>query len=137
MGNTNPAIPGCGFHHLSIKARDFDASYNFYTEVLGFRPGVRWGEGDGRAVMLDMGDGACLELFAGGDGSKGEGILSHLALGVEDVDAAVERVRSAGMTITMEPKTVAVPSQPVREFRIAFFDGPDGERVEFFRDVTG
>ena len=51
---------------------DFDATMRFYTEGFGFRPAVRWGEGDGRAVLLDTGDGNYLEVFAGGKRAPGE-----------------------------------------------------------------
>ena len=124
-----------GFHHVAIRARDFEASVKFYTKTLGFREVARWGEGNGRAVMLDAGKGNCLEVFAGGsDAPKPEGALLHLALNADDVDAAVAAVRAAGAEITMEPATVEVDSKPkAMSIRLAFFKGPDGEVIEFFK----
>ena len=42
----NPIIAGCGFHHVAIRVAEFDATVRFYTEALGFRKAVEWGEGD-------------------------------------------------------------------------------------------
>jgi len=133
----NQTIGGGGFHHVAMKAVDFDASVRFYTQALGFTEAVRWGDGDGRAVMLDSGDGACLEIFAGGKAGGGEGPLLHFALRTTDVDAALGRARAAGAKVTMEPKDVTIPSQPPLPVRIAFCKGPDGEVIEFFHDRSG
>jgi len=66
MSSKNAVIPGCGYHHVAIRAADFEGAVRFYTEGLGFRLAVRWGEGDGRAALLDGGDGNYMEVFAGG-----------------------------------------------------------------------
>lgn len=133
---TNETIGGGGFHHVAIRAHDFDASVAFYGDVLGFREKIRWGEGDGRAIMMDAGDGNYIEIFAGGEpGQKPEGAILHFALPTSDCDAAVARAREAGMTVTMEPKSLDIPSRPgPTPVRIAFFKGPDGETVELFQN---
>jgi catechol 2,3-dioxygenase-like lactoylglutathione lyase family enzyme len=123
-----------GFHQIAIKVRDFDASVKFYTEALGFEATRAWGEGNGRAAMIDTGRGNYLELFAGGaDGVRPEGHWFHLALSCSDAKAAAERVREAGCEITMEATDVAIPSSPPFPVRIAFFKGPDGEVIELFQ----
>jgi len=134
MPGKNKVLGGGGIHHVAIRAKDFDASVRFYTETLGFRKQASWGEGDGRAAMLDTGNGSCLEVFAGGSpDAKPEGAILHLALHAADVDAAIARVRAAGAQITMEPATIDVPSQPAAmSIRLAFFKGPDGEVIELF-----
>ena len=60
----NEIIKGMGFHHVALKAADYESAYKFYTEGLGMKLYATWGEGDGRAAMLDLGDGGILELFA-------------------------------------------------------------------------
>ncbi|MBD2844196.1 VOC family protein [Paenibacillus sp. IB182496] len=132
MGS-NQTIGGGGFHHVAIRVYDFEATITFYTEVLGFTERVRWGEGDKRAIMLDTGDGNYLEVFAGGaQGQKPEGAFLHLALRSDDVDAATERARAAGMEVTVEPKDAVLGGIPVR---ISFFKGPDGEIIELFQST--
>jgi glyoxylase I family protein len=141
MNSITTAIQG--FHHAALKARDFSASLKFYQEGLGFIPKIAWGQGDGRAVMLEAGNGNFLELFAGGAaraprpaGSPGEPEppLLHLAFRAPSCDAALERARKAGAVVIAEPKTVTIPSTPPTTVRIAFCLGPDGETIEFFQE---
>lgn len=124
-----------GIHHVALKAQGFEAfekMMHFYHELLGM-PVVRtWGEGDNSAAMLDTGDGAMLELFANAPDVLGMGALRHIAFGCDNPDAAIERVRKAGYTVTMEPKDIVIPSNPPYPARIAFCIGPVGEEVEFF-----
>lgn len=141
MSEKNRIISGCGFHHLAIRVRDFDRSVRFYTDVLGCTEKIAWGDAPHRAVMLDLGDGNYLELFERPDqpppAPEQEGLLLHLALRTDRVDEAIERVRAAGAQVTMEPKSVDIPTTnglgPV-PVRIAFFKGPDGEVIEFFQN---
>ena len=136
MKGKNKKIGGGGFHHVAMKARDFEASVKFYTEGLGFRKVIAWGEGDRRAIMLDTGDGACLEIFAGGPKQPApEGSLVHFALRSGDADAAIAAARAAGAQVTMEPRNVDIPSTPPAPVRIAFCKGPDGEVIEFFQEL--
>jgi len=124
-----------GIHHVALKAaglESFQKMIRFYHELLGM-PIVRtWGEGDSSAAMLDTGDGAVLELFANAPDVLGAGALRHIAFACDDPDAAIERVRREGYTVTMEPKDIVIPSCPPYPARIAFCIGPVGEEVEFF-----
>lgn len=133
----NPLAEITGFHHLAMKTHDFDASVDFYTEVLGLARGAAWGAPGSRAVMLKTGDGSHLELFERAPG-KGETEelhpLLHFALRVADCDAVLERVRETGAEITTDVKNVDIPSDPVYPVRIAFFRGPGGEIVELFQE---
>jgi glyoxylase I family protein len=111
MPNRNTTIGGGGFHHVAIRAYDWDKSVKFYMEALGFEEKIRWGEGPERGIMLDTGDGNYLEIFANGSGEpKPEGCIIHFALRTDDCDAAVERARAAGAVITTEPKDVVIQS---------------------------
>lgn len=125
-----------GFHHTAIRSTDFDASVRFYTEVLGLKIKITWGEGDGRAAMIDAGDGNYVEIFARPTSSPVvEGTILHFALRTDDCSAMLETVRAAGAEITMEPKPVTIHSNigPV-PVKIAFFKGPDGEIIELFEN---
>ena len=143
---TNETLSGGGFHHIALRAFDFDATLKFYIEGLGFKPAHTWGEDgraggakDSRAAMLDTGDGNYLEVFAGREGDPSaaltEGALIHFAIRTNDVEAALERARSLGAPVTMEPKKVIPPNsaRPL-EFHIAFVTGPNGEVIEFFHN---
>ena len=62
----NEIIKGMGFHHVALKATNFEESLKFFTEGLGMKFYTQWGEGDGRIAMLDLGDGGILELLLAG-----------------------------------------------------------------------
>ena len=134
----NKIIKGCGIHHVAINALDFDKSYEFYTKGLGFVPLMCWGEGDSRAAMLDVGNGSCIELFAGGKEGNSDivkqGEWIHLAFAVESVDNAFSVTVQAGATVRNEPFNIDVASDPVKKIHIAFVKGLNGEIIEFFQN---
>ena len=134
MAGQNLKIGGGGFHHIALKAANFEKSVKFYTEGLGFLISMSWGEGNDRAVMLDTGDGNFLELFAGGTpGEKPEGSLLHMAFRTDNCDMALNQAIAAGAVVTKEPFDVDIKSDPVTPVRIAFCKGFDGEVIEFFQ----
>ena len=123
-----------GFHHVAIHAADFDRSIRFYQDVLGLQEKISWGEAPTRAIMLHAGDHRHIEIFEKPDVQPSEnGIILHFAFGTDDCVGMLEKVRAAGMKITMEPKVVDIlsPGGPV-PVHIAFFQGPDGEIIELF-----
>lgn len=136
-----------GFHHVAIRAVDFDESIRFYTEGLGFRvhfPFSVPGRID-RAAFLDAGDGRFVELFGSGstvqaegrrrrpDEERTEGALLHFCLKVADTDASYARAIAAGAESRVEPRTVRLGEEPLAEVRIAFVTGPNGEVIEFMQ----
>jgi glyoxylase I family protein len=132
-GGNNLQISGGGVHHVAIQASNFEASLHFYTEGLGFQCTLQFVE-DGRNVaMFDTRDGTYLELFSGGNGTYVQGVLMHLALRTDNCDAAIERARIAGATVTIEPTDVLLQGEPAIPVRYAFCQGPDGEEIEFLQ----
>jgi glyoxylase I family protein len=136
-----------GFHHVAIRAIDFDATIRFYTEGLGFRvhyPFSVPGRID-RAAFLDAGDGRFVEVF-GPDSTvqaegrrrqateeRTEGALLHFCLRVADVAASYQRALDAGAISRVEPGTRRLGTEPVVEVTIAFVTGPNGEVIELMR----
>jgi len=136
-----------GFHHVAIRAVDFDESVKFYTEGLGFRvhfPFSVPGRID-RAVFLDAGDGRFIELFGQGSTVQAEGrrrlpneeriegAMLHFCLKVTDTDASYARAMAAGADSRIEPRSVRLGEDPLVEVRIAFVTGPNGEVIEFMQ----
>lgn len=132
---TNEKIGGGGFHHVALRAHDFEGTVKFYTEGLGFTERHSWGEGDKRIVLLDSGDGNYLEVFAGGTEQKPEGSYFHVAFRSNDVDAAVRHAVAAGAVVTVEPKDAVLGDNPPTPVRIAFVKGLNGEIIEFFQST--
>ena len=131
----NEIIKGMGFHHVALKAVNFEESLKFFTEGLGMKFYTQWGEGDGRIAMLDLGDGGILELFAGGAEGPNTNYI-HFAMKVDDVDAAYATASAAGAKPKSAPKVVPLQSAPVKlTLNCGFVYGPSGEELEFFRIV--
>ena len=132
-GGNNLKLRGGGLHHIAVEASDFDRSLRFYTEGLGFRSVLTFPEEDRTVAMLDTGDGTYVELFSGGSGERPRGSLLHFALRTEDCEAATERARDAGGTITEEPTDVVLEGDPPVPVRYSFCEGPDGEQIELLQ----
>ena len=125
-----------GFHHIALHSSDFEKSYKFYTEGLGFTEYRRWKSGERTIALLDAGNGAMIELFSNGKErtcfEEQAGHYVHLALRVKDSKAAYEKAMAYGAVSKMEPKVMDLPSEPPIPAVISFVKGPDGEEVEFF-----
>jgi len=126
-----------GFHHIAIRVKDFDATVRFYKEGLGLKERLAWGEGTNRAMMLDVGNGDCIEVFGNGPDTPVEGNIRHIALRTDDCEAAAQRAVGAGATLTTPPKRVEIPAKtgPVA-VRLAFCKAPGGEIIEFFQSAS-
>ena len=136
-----------GFHHVAIRAIDFDATVKFYTEGLGFRihfPFSVPGRID-RAAFLDAGDGRFVEIFGHTstvqsegrrrrpDEDRTEGALLHFCLRVADTDAAYARAIACGANPRVGPVSRQLSEDPLVQVRIAFVTGPNGEVIEFMQ----
>ena len=136
-----------GFHHVAIRARDFDATLRFYTEGLGCKVKYEFavpGRID-RAVFLDVGDGRYLEVFGPGstvqaegrrrqpDEEATEGALLHFCFRTDDVEQAYARALAAGAVSRTAPRTVQLGGDPPTEVQIAFVTGPNGEVIELLK----
>jgi len=135
------------FHHVAIRAVDFDATVKFYTEGLGFKLHFPFSV-PGRidcAAFLDAGDGRFVEVF-GQDSNvqsegrrrqpgeeRTEGAMLHFCLRAADTDASYARALAAGATSRVEPVSRRISEDPLVEVRIAFVTGPNGEVIEFLQ----
>ncbi len=137
------------FHHVAVRALDFDATLKFYTEGLGFRvhfPFAIPGRID-RAAFLDAGDGRFVEIFGPGSTvqSEGparaageapsEGAVLHFCLRAADTDASYVRALAAGAASRVAPVSRRLSEDPLVEVRIAFVTGPNGEVIEFLQSA--
>jgi glyoxylase I family protein len=142
MDQNNGAAYSYGFHHLALWVRDIEKSKSFYKDVLGFKEVIRfphpWDANVRQIVMMDVGDGNCLEMFS--DAPKGtipNGAYFHVAFRTDDVDALFKRVKAAGTTVISAPKDVLLQGDVPTTVRVAFFEGPDGEQLEFCQQIDG
>ena len=136
-----------GFHHVAIRAVDFDETIRFYTEGLGFTVHFPFSVPSriNRAAFLDAGDGHFVEVFDDESTVQSEGrrrfpneepvenALLHFCLRVADTSASYARALAAGALPRVEPVTRRLSEDPLVEVRIAFITGPNGEVIEFMQ----
>ena len=133
----NKAIEGLGTHHIAILTRNWDESEKFYGDVLGMEKiaQITFESPERRIALFDIGDGTHIELVGPTPGlsekADGHDPVIHVALTTTNIEAAVERVRAAGLKITKEPSS-AIDFGHLN-ITIAFFEGPNGEIIEFYQ----
>ncbi len=118
--------------HTMLRVGDLDRSIAFYTEVLGMRLLRRKDYPEGRFTLAfvsyqDESEGAAIELTHNWDTKQydlGNG-YGHIALAVDDVYAACDRIREKGGKITREPGPMKHGSTI-----LAFVEDPDGYKIE-------
>ena len=119
-----------GIHHISMKCdipEELNKVKEFYIGILGLRICREWTDG----LMIDTGNGL-IEIFTNAPGERRLGAIRHVALLTDDVDELVNKVRSAGYEIIVEPNDKVIESDPPYPIRMAFCLGPLGEQIEFF-----
>ena len=120
-----------GLAHIGIFVKDIDKSIDYYKR-LGFtldkeeQPGIR---------IAFLSAGTCLiELVEQKDlPQRTAGVVDHVAVVVDDIEAAIANANAQG---------IAIDASQINEVPIlggvknVFFDGPDGERLEFFEYLS-
>jgi len=118
--------------HTMIRVGDLQKSIDFYTNVLGMRLLRQKDYPDGRFTLAFVGYGdesenTAIELTHNWDTEQyelGEG-FGHLAIEVDDVYAATQRIRDMGGKIIRD----AGPMNAGTTI-IAFVEDPDGYQIE-------
>ena len=119
---------------VALTTRDYERLVKFYCDGLGIEPAQLWNNGQGQAMILDMGK-ATLEIF---DEIQAQTIdqieagkrLSgqvRLAIQVPDLDAAIERLVAHG-AIVVHPPVIT----PWGDYNVRLQD-PDGMQVTLFQ----
>jgi lactoylglutathione lyase len=124
--------------HTMIRVGNLERAVNFYCHVLGMRELHRKEFAEDRFTLVFVGyaeieSSAVLELTYNWDTHAyhiGDG-YGHIAIGVDDVYAACERIRNKGGKITVEPHAM----QPGGRV-LAFVEDPDGYDVELLEDKS-
>ncbi len=118
--------------HTMLRVGDLQRSIDFYTNVLGMRLLRQKDYPEGKFTLAFVGygeekDQAVLELTYNWDTDVydlGDG-YGHVALEVDDVHRAAERIREKGGKILREPGPMNAGSTI-----IAFVEDPDGYPIE-------
>lgn len=118
--------------HTMIRVGNLEKSIKFYTEILGMKLLRRKDYPDGRFTLAFVGygderDHSVIELTHNWDtGTYDHGdAFGHLAIEVDDVYAAAEKIRTQGGKIIREPGPMNAGTTI-----IAFVEDPDGYQIE-------
>lgn len=123
---------------VAITTSDFERLVKFYCDGLGIEPAQIWNNGQGQALILDMG-AATLELF---DEAQAETIDQieagrrvsgqiRFALQVPNLDAAMQRLLAHGATLVHPPVMT-----PWGDYNARLQD-PDGMQITLFQANKG
>lgn len=118
--------------HTMLRVGNLDRSIAFYTDVMGMQLLRRKDYPDGRFTLAFLGYGpedreAALELTHNWDTDAYElgNAYGHIAIEVEDVYAACDRIKAQGGKVVREAGPMKHGSSI-----LAFVEDPDGYRVE-------
>ena len=122
--------------HTMLRVKDLDASLRFWTDHFGMKLLRRRDYPEGKFTLAFVGYGdesehTVIELthnWGKSDYQLGDQ-FGHVAIGVDDIYATCERLRSAGVTITREPGPMKHGSTV-----IAFVEDPNGYKVELIQN---
>ncbi|MFO0612020.1 MAG: lactoylglutathione lyase [Polyangiaceae bacterium] len=121
--------------HTMLRVKDLDASLKFYTEICGMQLLRQKEYPDGKFTLAFVGYGpedshSVIELTY--NWGKDDYVLGdqfgHVALGVEDIAAFVEKARAAGAKVTREPGPMKHGTTV-----IAFIEDPNGYKIELIQ----
>ena len=121
--------------HTMLRVGDLERSVAFYRDQFGMQELRRRDVPEGKYTLVFLGYGSedsntVLELtYNYGTTSYEIGTaFGHLAIGVPDVAATVEKMRAAGTKVTREPGPVKFGTTI-----IAFVEDPDGYKIELIQ----
>lgn len=124
--------------HTMLRVGDLERSIAFYRDVLGMTLLSRKDYPDGKFTLAFLGFEANpaqaeIELTHNWGVTSYElgTAYGHIALGVDDIHAACDRIRAAGGTLSREPGPMKHGSTV-----IAFVVDPDGYKVELIEESS-
>jgi glyoxylase I family protein len=122
-----------GIHHIAILAGDYEKSKNFYTEILGFTILSETYRAERKSYKLDLAINGIyqIELFsfpeykerASFPEAKG---LRHLAFAVENIEEAVDELRSKKVDVQ------EIRKDELTNKKFCFFNDPNGQPLELY-----
>jgi lactoylglutathione lyase len=118
--------------HTMLRVGDLAASKRFYCDILGMKLLREHEYPEGKFTLAFVGygdesDHTVLELTYNWGTTRYElgNAFGHVALGTDDIHAAVEKIRTAGGKVTREPGPMKHGTTV-----IAFVEDPDGYKIE-------
>ncbi|QMV43407.1 VOC family protein [Cohnella cholangitidis] len=123
--------------HVGIMVSSLEQSIPFYENIVGLKHTETLLHTNGviRLAFLSFESSSEteVELIEGYTGELAKaGRVHHVAFAVDDIEAEYERVRPYNLA-GLDEAITTLPNGS----RYFFFDGPDGEAIEFFQTTRG
>lgn len=119
-----------------LRVGDLERSKNFYTEILGMKLLREHEFPEGKFTLAFLGygdesDNTVLELTYNWDTDAYDmgNAYGHIAIGVDDVYAACDRIRAAGGKVVRDAGPMKGGTRV-----LAFVEDPDGYKIELLDD---
>jgi len=126
-----------GLAHVAVYTRDMGESIAFYEKLGGAleeQGSVFTPEGEKKLALVSFG-GTVLELTQNPrPAPMEEGNIPHIALMVDDLDAAAAAIRAAGVETFLTPEKRVLPDL-FGGLQNWFFTGPSGEQIELVQKL--
>lgn len=121
--------------HVGVMVANLEASIRFYEEVIGLKHKSTLLHTNGVIKLGFLGFEALneteVELIEGYNaGLPQEGKVHHLAFTVDDIEAEFTRIKGLGVE-QLDAEITTLPNGS----GYFFFNGLDGERIEFFQST--
>jgi catechol 2,3-dioxygenase-like lactoylglutathione lyase family enzyme len=129
------------FGHVHLFSADPPAAGAWYAKQFGFRSLARTQKRVYRDVQIApaafvTADHVSMIIYpveyrGGGFVSTRGRVIDHLGFSVDDLDATLARMRTDGVKVTTQPRTLADG-----RIKLAFIEGPDQVAIELIQDAT-
>jgi glyoxylase I family protein len=118
--------------HVAIASTDPERLAEWYVDVLGFR--INYRSGNSRTMFVKSQDGSMIEIIEAAHPAEGAFQMSdpglrHLALTVDDFEAACQSLAAHGVRFLAEPIRKGGNS-------LVFFADPDGNLLHLLHRET-
>jgi predicted enzyme related to lactoylglutathione lyase len=119
---------------IALTTSDYERLVKFYCDGLGIEPAAIWNNGQGQALVLNMGN-ATLEIFDEAQAETVDQIEAgrrisgqiRFALQVPDLETTMERLLAHGAILVHPPITT-----PWGDYNVRLQD-PDGMQITLFQ----
>lgn len=117
------------FSHVGIVVKDMKESVDFYTRVLGCEVHKEHQDETIQLTLMKADDQEIELLHFPNDGKeRKEGLISHIAFRVENIEEEIKRLKELGIKLSTDQPRVVMGGM-----KIFFFEGPSGESIEYLQ----
>ncbi len=117
--------------HVGLYIKDVERSKKFYTEILDFEVICEFVSLEGNKMAFVRSGSLIIELIQHKQWmDRKDGLFDHIAMEVEDIEAAIELLKSRGIEFEGEVYYDSLVFDKGVDY--VAFRGPDGEHLELY-----